>query len=197
MRKNPPSLLPLLRSEMQADLLGALLLQPTRAWSLDELTSLVGAPVSSVHRELLRAVDAGLVVRDDRQRPHRYKAAKDSPAYRPMRDLLELTVGVTKRLRDALCGIAGLRAAAIHGGWARGRVTPTSDIDVIVVIDGDEVAAQRAIRHVCRKAGRDADISLLSRDAVSEMVKLRTPFWEKVLAGPRIDLVGDLETVSR
>jgi predicted nucleotidyltransferase len=104
-------------------------------------------------------------------------------------------VGVTDRLRNALSEIKGVRAAAIHGSWARGKVGPTSDIDVVVVAERDEREARRAVRRVCRDAGREADISMLSAETASEMAKMSSPFWQKLLQGPRIDLVGDLATV--
>ena len=177
---------------MQVEALGLLLLQPAREWSLDELAEIVDSPKSSVHRELRRATDAGLLVRDDAQRPHRYRAAVDSPAYEPLRELLERTVGVADRLRNALEGIAGVQVAAIHGSWASGKVGPTSDIDVVVIASGDDREARKAIRRVCRDAGREADISLLSLEAAKEMAELSSPFWQKLRWGPRIDLIGDL-----
>lgn len=195
MRTDAPSLLPLFRSSMQVELLGLLLLQPARNWNLEELSETVGVAASSVHRELGRAMNAGLLIRDSSQRPHRYQAAADSPAYGPLRDLLERTVGVTDRLRDALAGVGGVEAAAIHGSWARGKVGPTSDIDVVVVAEGDGREARRAIRRVCRRAGRDADIVVLSPAAAGEMAALANPFWSKLVQGPRIDLVGDLGAV--
>ena len=192
MRTDHPSLLPMFRSQMQVEALGLLLLQPAREWSLDELAEIVDSPKSSVHRELRRATDAGLLVRDDAQRPHRYRAAVDSPAYEPLRVLLERTVGVADRLRNALEGIAGVQVAAIHGSWASGKVGPTSDIDVVVIASGDDREARKAIRRVCRDAGREADISLLSLEAAKEMAELSSPFWQKLRGGPRIDLIGDL-----
>jgi predicted nucleotidyltransferase len=177
---------------MQVEALGLLFLQPAREWSLDELAEIVNAPKSSIHRELRRATDAGLLIRDDAQRPHRYRAAVDSPAYEPLRDLLERTVGVADRLKYALNDIQGVRAAAIHGSWASGKVGPTSDIDVVVIATRDEREAQKAVRRVCRNAGREADISVLSLDAAKEMAELSSPFWQKLLRGPRIDLIGDL-----
>ena len=133
-----------------------------------------------------------MLVRDDAQRPHRYRAAVDSPAYEPLRELLERTVGVADRLRNALEGIAGVQVAAIHGSWASGKVGPTSDIDVVVIASGDDREARKAIRRVCRDAGREADISLLSLEAAKEMAELSSPFWQKLRGGPRIDLIGDL-----
>src|SRR3712207_88645 len=73
MRTAPPNLLPLFRSEMQLEMLGLLLLQPDASWALGDLARRLKAPQSSVHRELQRAVDAGIVVRDSSHRPHRYR----------------------------------------------------------------------------------------------------------------------------
>lgn len=197
MRTGPPSLLPLFRSTMQVELLGLLVLQPDRAWSLDELSEIVGASKSSVHREVQRGLDAGLLIRDDAQRPHRYGVAQDSPTFPPIRDLLERTVGVADRMRAELSEIDGVKAAVIHGSWATGRVSPKSDIDVFAVVDRNERDARRAIRRSCRRVGREADITIASSDSVAEMSQMKTPFWLKLVGGPRVDLVGDLTSVAR
>lgn len=196
MRTTVPVLLPMFRSEMQVRLLGLTVLQPDRAWTLDELGELLEAPASSVHRELRRLLNAGLVRRDARQRPHRYQAATDAPAYGPLRDLLELTVGVPQRLGRELDTVPGILAAAIHGSWAAGAVRPDSDLDVIVVTDGDRVAAQRAVRRVGRAIGREVDPSVLSRESFEELLRARNPFLGKIVHGPRIDVVGDLAGIS-
>jgi predicted nucleotidyltransferase len=181
---------------MQVELLGLVLLQADRAWTLHELTDRLGAPQSSVHRELGRLVDAGLVSRDARQRPHQYRVAPDAPGYEPLRELLELTVGVPTRLSLALDDVPGVRAAAIHGSWAAGKVRPDSDLDVIVISDGDRREAQRAVRAVGRAVGREVDLSILSPEEFDMLRTDRNPFVGKLLHGPRIDLVGDLAALG-
>src|SRR5260370_33909334 len=57
----PPPLLPLLRSRLQAEVLTLVLLNPDREWTLTELASRVGAAVSSVQREIVRAERAGVM----------------------------------------------------------------------------------------------------------------------------------------
>ncbi|HEX7297518.1 MAG TPA: hypothetical protein VF257_00840, partial [Solirubrobacteraceae bacterium] len=61
MRTSVPSALPLFRSDMQVRLLGLLLLQPEREWTIDDLRRTLDAPTSSIVRELARAQDAGIV----------------------------------------------------------------------------------------------------------------------------------------
>jgi predicted nucleotidyltransferase len=138
-------------------------------------------------------VDAGLVTRDASHRPHAYRAAASSPAYEPLRGLLDLTAGVPARFADALSAIPGVLAAAIHGSWATGKVRPDSDVDVIVVTAGERRIAQRAVREVGRTIGRNVDASVLSPEDFDGMLRSRNPFLGKILNGPRIDLLGDLD----
>lgn len=197
MRTSAPDLLPMFRSDMQVQLMGLVLLQPDRRWTLDELSERLGAAPSSVHRELHRLVDAGIAIRDAQHRPHSFTAATLAPAYLPLRDLLELTTGVPMRLARALDDIPGIVAAAIHGSWAAGTgVRPDSDLDVIVVTDGDRRDAQHAVRRVGKAVGREVDATVLSRDEFEALSRSRNPFLGKILHGPRIAVVGDLADVA-
>jgi predicted nucleotidyltransferase len=184
------------RSDMQVALLGLVILQPDRPWTLDELTDELSAPTSSVLRELRRLVDAGVVLRDAAQRPHLYRAATQSPAYEPLRQLIELTVGVPALLREELRHVDGVEAAAIHGSWAAGTVRPDSDLDVFVVTSGDRRAAQAAVRRVGRRVAREADASVVTLADFAELKHGRNPFVAKILHGPRIDVVGDLDAIE-
>ena len=196
MRTAVPSLLPLFRSGMQVEMLGLLMLQPDREWTMESLAQSLDAPQSSVHRELRRAVDAGLVLRDRRRRPHGYRASTTSPAYRPLRELLELTTGVAGRLSEALRDLPGVMAVSLHGSWAAETVRPDSDLDIVIITDGDRRTALRAARRVAREVAREADASVMTPEDFSELVRLRNPFVGKLLHGPRLDVVGDLDAVA-
>jgi hypothetical protein len=93
MRTRAPDLLPLFRSEFQVELLALLLLEPGRAWTIPQMAERLDSPNSSVHRELGRAERAGIIDRDSGSRPHTFRAAEESPLYRPLADLFQLTVG--------------------------------------------------------------------------------------------------------
>ena len=59
MKSPVPLLAPILRSNMQGELLAALLLQPDREFTLSELAALTGAAHSQVHGEVTRLTTAG------------------------------------------------------------------------------------------------------------------------------------------
>src|SRR4051812_17042904 len=124
MRQTVPSLLPIFRSEDQLRMLGLVVLEPAREWTLDDLAASTGMPRPSVHRELQRALSAGLVDRDATRRPHRSRPATDGPLYEPLRLLLERTIGIEEELRGVLDGRDGVELAVIHGSWARGEARP-------------------------------------------------------------------------
>jgi hypothetical protein len=101
MRTGTPDLLPIFRSEFQVRLLGLLILQPDQPWTIPEMAERLDAPISSVHRELRRAERAEIVDRDSDSRPHTFRGAKESPLYKPLADLLELTLGVEGEVTPA------------------------------------------------------------------------------------------------
>lgn len=186
-------MLPIFRSEMQVRLLGLLLLQPTREWTMHELADTTGAPVSSVHRELERAIAAGIVRREAQARPHRYASAP-SPFTEPLTQLLAMSVGVESQLRDALEGLP-VEAAVLHGSWVEGPVRPDSDIDLLVVGDLDLAQVRRRVRPVGRRSGRNIDVTVFGRDELRDLARRRASFVRHLLEGETTPLVGDLSTI--
>jgi predicted nucleotidyltransferase len=194
MRTSVPSTLPLFRSEMQVRLLGLLLLQPEREWTIEELRRALDAPASSIVRELSRAEDAGIVTRDSSARPHRLVAARSSPLFDPLRELLQRTVGVEDELRVAL-STDGVDAAAIHGSWAHPPRSPDSDIDIVVIGDASLRELRRRVRGVGARAGRAVDVTLFGADEARARRARSDGFIAGLLEEPLIDLVGDVRAV--
>jgi hypothetical protein len=129
-------LAPVLRSETQARLLAALLLQPDREASIADLARETGADSGNLHAEVERLVAAG-VLADRRVGRTRLLRAGDSPLNRSLADLLKLGYGPKAALESALGRVAGIKHAFIGGSWAAryegGNGPFPHDIDVIVV----------------------------------------------------------------
>jgi predicted nucleotidyltransferase len=194
MRTAAPAALPIFRSEMQLRLLGLVLLQPERDWTLDQLANALSAPPSSVHRELGRAEAAGLLLRDAAARPHRFRAATEDPLYEPLHALLNRTVGVEGQLRAAL-ERPGVDVALIYGSWATESRRPGSDIDVLVVGSAELPELRRAVRPVGKAAGRTIDLAVFGGDELRRLVAGRSSFARQVLEKPTVPLIGRLASV--
>ena len=192
MRTAAPPLLPIFRSELQARLLTVLLDDTERPLTSRELGERTGGSAASLHRELRRLTDAGLLEEETLGRTKRYRAARDAPAFEPLRELVRRTLGVDAELARRLRAMEGIDFAAIHGSWARGEVGPTSDIDLLVVGDADPDAVASAVAGVERLAGREVNATVYARD---EFVARRhsSGFLRTVLSRPLVALAGSLD----
>jgi len=191
MRSGAPPLLPLLRSQVQGDLLALLYLRPDREYSLTEAAARIGASVKAVHQEASRLVDAGLLVDRRLGNVRLVRAATDTPLTRPLTDLLAVTYGPLPVLTDALAAVSGVERALIYGSWAaryQGEPGPVpNDVDVLVIgtVDPDELdaVAQQAQRHL----GRPVNIRRV-RPAIWHRTDSGDPFLRSVREGPLVEL---------
>lgn len=196
MRTEVPAALPIFRSDMQVRLLALLLLQPERAWTLNDLAETLDAPASSVHRELSRAEAAGIVERDGSRRPHVFRAAHAAPLFRPLADLMRMTVGVEEELRRAL-DRPDVVAAVIHGSWVTNARRPDSDIDVLVVGEAALPELRRVLRPIGEAAGRSIDLMVLSVGEFRALVDREASLARRLLDGPIVPLKSDLSNLAR
>ena len=189
--------LPLFRSEVQLRALGVLLLEPDREWTTAELAEQLGATPVSIHRELHRALAAGLLTRAAIGRTYVYRAAVDSPLYDPLRLLLERTVGVEAELRSALEDVPGVDAAFIHGSFAKKtRLKPTSDIDVLVLGHTDPHALRRRLRLAEARLAREIDLIAYTPDEFQSLAQSGNSLVGEILRGPVTPLIGTLDSLG-
>jgi len=189
-------MLPIFRSEAQLRMLARLLLQPDQPATAAELQEASGMSKASLHRELLRATDAGLVDRDESRRPHVFRAARSSPMYDAVASLLRMTVGAEIDIQQLLAATPRVQAAAIHGSWADDRARPSSDIDLIVVGDVDGRRLRAQLRKLGTKLGREIDLTLLTSSNFAELVRSENPFLRVVLDRPFVNVVGDISDLA-
>jgi|ThiBio_1000_plan_1041568.scaffolds.fasta_scaffold07812_4 hypothetical protein len=163
MRTDPPALLPLLRSQVQGNLLALTYLNPTREYTVTEAARRIGASVKATQQEIARLTTAGILA-DRRHGNNRLvRAVTDSPLSRPLTDLLVVTYGPLPVMAEELRGVPGIDSAYLYGSWAA-RYSgepgpPPNDVDVLVVGEADpddlDLAAQRA---EARLGGREVNI---------------------------------------
>ncbi|MGW3967031.1 ArsR family transcriptional regulator [Amycolatopsis sp. NPDC005003] len=194
--KASPSLLPLLRSRMQGELLGLVLLHPEREYSITELAEEFGVSATTVLREVERLVVGGIF--EDRRvgRSRLVKARTDTPLYRPLSEVIAVTFGPMPLLAEALSGLAGISEAYIYGSWAaryRGEPgPPPGDVDVLVVGSPDPDALFDRAEAVSRRLGREVNVHRISPAAWAE--SSTDPFLTSVRERPLARLNLDQES---
>jgi len=137
MKPSVPLLAPILRSNMQGEILAALLLQPDREFTLRDLSALSGAAPSQVHGEVARLTTAGWALDRKVGRSRLIRAATEHSMYAPMVQILELSYGPLVVLPDILAHVGKVREAYIYGSWAARYAgeagSAPRDLDVLLV----------------------------------------------------------------
>lgn len=194
MRTAAHPLAPIFRSTTQERILAALFLDVDHNYNMHELAAKIDRPYASVHREVDRLSDAGLIVKEKVGQASLLHPNTHSPAYAPLRDLLLVAFGAVPLLTEALKGLTGIDAVVIFGSYAS-RLKgisgpPPEDIDVLIIGDPDPMALFASVSVPSQALGLPVNPTVLSRVEWAE----RTPFTEDVRRGSIIPVLGTLPT---
>lgn len=189
MRTTPPALRPILRSQVQGEVLARLYLHPDEEHSLAELAELTATSPQSIQHEVSRLVKAGLL-RDRRLgRSRLIRANPDSMLARPLTDLLMVTYGPVPVLESELGPIKGIEQAFVFGSWAArhqgisGAIP--NDVDVMVVGRADLDALDDAADRAQKVLRRPVNIRRVSPSAWQSS---SDPFFTQVREQPLVQL---------
>ncbi len=174
--------------------LGWLLLHPDDAVHVRELARLTGTSAGSLHRELARLAEAGLLTRSERGNQVLYQANRACPVFAELAGLFRKTGGLADVLRAALLGLADrMRFALVFGSVARGTETSLSDVDVLVVGEADFAEVVMAL-HPCQEVlGREVNPVLYSEAEWRARVARDDPFVRDILQNPVVLLLGVMD----
>jgi DNA-binding transcriptional ArsR family regulator len=166
------TLLPILRSQQQGEILALLLSDPDLELSLTEISARTGAPHPSVHREIERAEQAGLVTSRKMGNVRLVRANTASPYYPGLADVLTRAFGVPGVLAEVLSPIDEISAAYVYGSWAARHegepgLRPVGDVDVLVLGDPDRDELYAALSTAEQRLGRPVDATIRAQPSQS------------------------------
>jgi predicted nucleotidyltransferase len=186
------SLADALFSTTQQRVLGLIFGQPERSFYATELINLTGAGSGAVQRELSRLEESGLVTVRRLGTQKHYQANPDSPLFAELCGILRKTVGLAEPLREALAPLSQrIVAAFVYGSVAKGADTATSDIDLMVVSDSLSYAdVFGALEPISAALSRAVNPTVYSRRELARRIKDRNAFVKRVLAQPKIWVIG-------
>ena len=187
------SLADALFSTVQQRVLAYLFGQPERSFFATELIRLAGGGSGAVQRELARLEDSGLVTVSRVGTQKHYQANPKSPIFSELCAIAQKTVGLAEPLREALRPLAKrISAAFVYGSVAKKRDTAASDID-LMVISGKVTYADlfTLLEEVSTRLGRQVNATVYSSQELAKRVKQDNAFVTRVLAQPKIWIVGE------
>ena len=172
--------------------LGLLFGRPKRSFYAKELIRLADGGSGAVQRELERLAQSGLVtVRPIGNQKH-FQANPDSPIFAELCSIAKKTFGLADPLRNALAPLAPrILAAFIYGSVAKHQDTAASDIDLMIIADRVSYAdLLMAVELATADLGRQVTTTILTRKELAQRIKDRSSFVTRMLAQPKIWLIG-------
>ena len=182
----------------QQRVLGCLFGQPGRSFSISELIQTTGAGSGAVQRELARLTGSGLLSVEQLGKQKLYRANPASPIHDEIVAIVRKTFGLAMPLRDALTPLADrLHAAFVFGSVAKGTDTASSDIDLLLVSDALTYAdAMAALHPLMERLGREINPTLYTRAELRKRIAEGNSFVTRVLAQPRLWLIGNDDALA-
>jgi hypothetical protein len=193
------SLLPILRSRGQAEILCAVLANPNREWTLGELAKVSGQSLPTVQREIERAELAALV---ESRRMGRQRLVKAGPSQIAimLANLLMWSYGPKFVIAEEFAGIKGIDRLFIFGSWAARYHGvdgyPPQDLDVLVIGDANLSDVFRAAHAASNKLQLEVNPKLFSHTWWEN--KTGSGFRMEIERRPIVEIeVGDAKQSAR
>ena len=193
------SLLPILRSRGQAEILCAVLANPNREWTLGELAMVSGQSLPTVQREVERAELAALV---ESRRMGRQRLVKAGPSQIAimLANLLLWSYGPKFVIAEEFAGIKGIDRLFIFGSWAARYHGvdgyPPQDLDILVIGDANLSDVFRAAHAASNKLQLEVNPKLFSHTWWEN--KTGSGFRMEIERRPIVEIeVGDAKQSAR
>ena len=197
MRSEAPRLLPVLRSQHQADLLTMLLLHPDEEYTIADLARRLSVPQSTVSGEVRRLADADILAVRPAGRSRLVRANTSSRLAGPLTELLTLTYGPHVVVADEFARLENVMLVIIFGSWAaryqgqRGR--PPNDVDVLVVGTPDRVAMYTAAERAESRLGQPVNPTVCPPGQWSDPTE---PFTREIKSRPYVPVIDHAAPVA-
>ena len=182
----------LLFSDYRRRVLGLLLLHPDTTYHVRELARLTGTSAGTLHKELTKLTNGGVLRRQEVGNQVRYNADRNCPIFEELASILRKTSGLVDVLVDALSGIEkNIALAFVFGSVARGKQQSNSDVDVMLVGSLGFADAVQVLHPVQATLQREINPVVYSLEEFRRRAASDDPFVREVLSQPKLFVAGN------
>jgi len=180
--------------------LALLLGRPDERFYLREILRAIGGGSGALQRELRQLTDAGLVDRTREGHQVYFSANRNAAFFPDLQSIIAKTAGAADVLRAALAPLLRteqIALAFIYGSVARGTQTTRSDVDLLILGDATLSEVIPPVRTAEQRLGREVNPSVYPVEEFRARLEAGNAFLTRVLAGPKIFIVGDDRELER
>jgi len=192
------NLLDVLFGDYRQRVLSLLLLQPEQRFHVRELARQTETSAGTLHRELAKLAEAGLLLRERQGNQVLYQANRACPVFDELAGLFRKTSGAVSVLQSALRGFEPhIQVALVFGSVARGTASINSDVDVLVIGDIGFVEIVQALHPAQDALKREINPVVYAADEFVQRVRQGDGFAREILANPRLFLIGNEDDFAK
>lgn len=188
----------LLFSDYRRRVLGLLLMQPEQAYHVREIARLTHTQPGTLHKELSRLAEAGILEKMTQGNQVSYRANRNSLVFDELAGIVRKTSGFADVLVQALAPLAEqIQVAWVFGSMASGKAHNQSDIDLLVVgnISFSELVSAT---YPCQaQLGREINPKLYSPHEWDKALVENSVFIRELFEGPIIEIIGIRSEIRR
>lgn len=181
----------LLFKDYRRRVLGLLLLNPDKAYHVREIARLTKTVAGTLHKELSRLAEAGVLSKETVGNQVLYRANRDGLIFEELASILRKTAGAVVVLADALRPLSKkIHVAFIFGSMASGKSSIGSDIDLVVIGDVSFSQVVKATYSAQEMLGREINPKVYNREEWIQMCEKNEAFIREVIEKPKLFVVG-------
>lgn len=187
----PARLAELLFGDYRRRVLGLLLLHADRKYHVREIARLTGTVAGTLHKELSRLADAGVLQKETSGNQMLYSANRECPIFEELAGILRKTSGVADVLADALAPLTKkILVAFVFGSIASGKETAGSDVDLMVIGKTEFSEVVEAVHGAQEILGREINPRVYSKKEWDQLRKTNDAFIGEILNKPKLFILG-------
>lgn len=192
------ALVDLLFTGYRRQVLGLLLLKPEQAWHVREIARLTNTQPGTLHKELTKLAQAGILTRTEQGNQLWYQANTRCVVFEELASILRKTSGLADVLQQVLLPVLGkLQFVVVFGSVASGKATASSDIDLLLVGDVTFAEAVKLFYPAQQQLGREINPQLYSVAEWQKAVAAPSGFITELLESPLLMIAGDKDDLRQ
>jgi predicted nucleotidyltransferase len=178
--------------------LGLLLLHPDQHYHVREIARQTDTSAGTLHKELDKLAQAGLLVREKVGNQLHYAANQHNPIFAELASIFRKTSGLADIVRAALLPLdAQLDCALIFGSLARGKAHAGSDVDLLLIGGVSFGDAVRLLHPLQAQLQREINPVIMAKDEWQRKLNAGDGFVCDVMGKEKIFLKGDANVLGQ
>lgn len=191
-------MLELLFSEYRRKVLSLLFIEAGQAFHVREIARRTATQAGTLHKELSRLAEGGILLRKRQGNQICYQANADCLIFPELAAIFRKTCGPAARLRQVLAGFGeDIERAFIFGSVASGKATAASDIDILIVGKLSFTDVIQAVYPLQATLGREINPKLYSPEEWRAALAENSAFIQDIMQKPQLWIAGDKDDAGQ